>query len=86
MKIFEGLIIGFAMGIVYFSVLKIRTKFVFGKKYLYYIGWIISLIIFSSTFLYLNRFIAFDMISFLIGILIAQISVVSFYFLKSQKQ
>ncbi|GAB6078171.1 hypothetical protein JCM8795_08570 [Hydrogenobaculum acidophilum] len=82
----EGLIIGFTMGIIYFGTLRIRTKFIFGKKYLYYVGWIISLIIFSSIFLYLNRLIVFDTMYFLVGIFIAQISVVSFYFIKSQKQ
>jgi hypothetical protein len=85
MKIFEGFIAGFTMGLVYFLVLKVRTKFIFGKKYLYYIGWIISLGVFSFVFLFLNKCIAFDMVSFLIGIFIAQISIVSFYFFKSQK-
>jgi|GEM_PF-1406926 amino acid permease len=85
MKIFEGLTIGFLMGASYLMVLRLRTRFIFGKKYLYYIGWIISLAVFSFVFLFLNKRIAFDMVSFLIGIFIAQISIVSFYFFKSQK-
>jgi len=85
MKIFEGFIAGFTMGLVYFLVLKVRTKFIFGKKYLYYIGWILSLAVFSIVFLYINKHLVFDLISFMIGILLAQISTISFYFFKSQK-
>ena len=85
MKILEGLTIGFLMGASYFMVLRLRTRFIFGKKYLYYIGWILSLVVFSIVFLYINKHLVFDMVSFLIGIFIAQISIVSFYFFKSQK-
>ncbi len=86
MKVLEGLLTGFLMGFVYFLVLRIRTRFVFGKKYLYYIGWILSLMVFSVVFLYVNKYMAFDIVSFLIGVFIAQMTVVSFYYIKSQKQ
>ncbi len=85
MKIFEGFIVGFSMGLFYFVVLKIRTKFVLGKKYLYYIGWVLSLVIFSILFIYINKRLAFDITFFMVGILLAQISTVSFYFIKAKK-
>lgn len=85
MKIFEGFITGFTMGLVYFVVLKVRIRFVFGKKYLYYISWILSLVVFSIVFLYINKRLAFDITYFIVGILLAQISTISFYFLKAKK-
>ncbi|MGC8676776.1 MAG: permease [Hydrogenobaculum sp.] len=85
MKIFEGFMAGFTMGLAYFAVLKMRIKFIFGKKYLYYIGWILSLVVFSMVFLYINKRLAFDITYFMVGILLAQISTVSFYFLKAKK-
>ncbi len=81
----SGFLIDYLMGFVYFVVLRFRTKFALKRKYLYYIGWILSLLVFSFVFLLLNKKLSFNLIAFLSGILIAQISVVSFYFYKEKK-
>ncbi len=85
MKLLNGFLMGFLMGFIYFMMLKFRARFVFKKRYLYYTGWVLSVLIFSIVFLLLNNKISIDLISFLTGILIAQISVVGFYFYKVKK-
>lgn len=79
-----GAFIGFCMGFLYFLALRIRTNFIFKKRYIYYIGWIVSLIVFSLVFLQLNKLVSFDIIGFFIGILVAQIFVVSWIFVKTK--
>lgn len=84
MKIVSGLLMGYLMGIFYLIILRIRVKFVFRRKYIYYIGWFLSLSAFAIIFLILNKHIGFNIISFFIGILLAQASVVSFSLIKSK--
>lgn len=85
MKIVLGLLIGFLMGISYFIILRIRVHYVFVKKYIYYIGWVLSISAFGIIFLMLNKHIDFDIISFFIGILLAQISAVSYSLVRSKE-
>lgn len=76
-----GFIFGFLMGLFYYVFLRIRVSFIFKSKIVYYLGWILSMSVFAILFLVLHKHIQFDVLGFLTGVLVAQISVLSYSFI-----